>query len=305
MEIFYLLGAVQSFFLATLFFSRGGLSRPQHVLILFFVLNGLILLDHYLELTQVVFTYPHLLGIVYPIPLALGPVLLFYTVVLTSDETVPIRRFFLFHSGPFLIVTTYLLLAYYFLPAASKIEFYNVQTTGDTSPFIYLSEALLFLTIPTYSLWSLAKLVSHEKKIKARFSFRRNVDLKWWKLILCWFFALSIISLFTNLLSDAFTVIHYQLGDNIVLGGAGHRYFFHWIFRYQAKCHFYRDSSSPPADATKKLGSSETSRYTDEDLSQLMDAMKVDKLYLNGSLTLRDLAEYLQMTENNFIRADQ
>lgn len=93
MDLLFLLGAVQSLFFATLLFSRTQIIFHHRILIAFFFLNGILLLDHFLEVKGIVFDHPHLLGLAYTLPLMIGPILYYYAIALTVEKRLSVSRF--------------------------------------------------------------------------------------------------------------------------------------------------------------------------------------------------------------------
>ncbi|MEQ9403915.1 MAG: helix-turn-helix domain-containing protein [Cyclobacteriaceae bacterium] len=298
MEVLYLAGSVQALFLATLFISRRQSLLPQRILVAFFLINGLLLLDHYFELSGTLFQNPHLLGITYPLPIILGPVILFYTRVVTKETAVSTTRFFGYHAWPFVLALVFLLFNYYHLSGEEKLEFYYEQSTGDTSIAIYFIELFLNLSIPLYSIWSLLELWKHKRKIHHRFSFTENINLKWLEIILVLFSGISLLMLITNLISDVFPLIDYQIGDNIIFGGLTISIFFIGYFGIRQKA-IYANEDKQPDPGGINSASVSGQMISDAELDQLIRSMEVDQLYLNSKLSLKNVADHLNVSENN------
>lgn len=86
MDIIILLGAVQAFFFGVLLLDKGKNRLSQKLLLLFFSIVGFVLFEHYLFQRQVIFEYPHLMGLSYTFPIILGPILFFYTKSLVNEN---------------------------------------------------------------------------------------------------------------------------------------------------------------------------------------------------------------------------
>jgi AraC-like DNA-binding protein len=291
MEVFYLIGAVQSFFLATLFFSKQKLNTPQRILIGMFIIVGLLLLDHYLELSEVLYQYPHLLGVTYTFPLLLGPALLLYTCLNIRKDSPSIRTFLLVHLWPFTLSNVYLFFSYYLLSAANKLAFYERQTIEASLSILFI-EIMLVLSVPIYSVWSIILIQKHKKNIRNEFSYTENVTLKWWKIILICFVLLSLASVVLNIISDGIPLIGYLLADSIIMGGLTIAVFFIGYYGIKQKAIYFQ----PNEDRTTK--SEKLKNVDDSSIQVIIHALEVDKLYLNSTLTLREMAEHLETTEN-------
>jgi AraC-like DNA-binding protein len=303
MEVIFLLGSVQAFFFATLFFSRNQSSLPHKVLIVFFVLNGLLLLDHFLEFKGIIFDYPHLIGLTYTLPTLLGPIIFYYTLILINENRPdPIKL--LAHLSPFIILTTYFLFDFYFLGAEEKLEYYYRESDGDTSVMIYVAEVLLNFSLPVYSVWSLYYLRKHLREIKRKFSYTEEINLKWLAIILYLFVAISVVVLLTNLLSDVIPVFQFWFGDSLAFAALTIAIFFIGYYGIKQQA-IYSNNPIPydeKNDVRKKkqylksgLKANESKIYHD----QLLRLMEEEKLHRDSKLSLKHLAIRMSISENN------
>ena len=299
MEVLFLCGAIQAFFFTSLFWTRGEIILQNRVLIAFFLLNGLVLLDHYLEVTGIVFDYPHLLGLTYSLPIILGPILYYYALVLTKRPTPNAMAFFNLHGIPFIAVTTYFLLDYYFLSAAEKLTYYHREVQGDTSIIVYIAEFFLNLSIPFYSFLSIIVLHKHLKIIKRKFSYTEDINLRWLRLILYFFTFISVLILTTNLLSDWLPIISFIEGDNLMYASLTSVIFFMGYFGIKQKM-IYPESQK--AIIEKKIAYQKSGLKIAEKevyIQQLLQLMDTQKCHLQPKLSLKDLANQMNLTENN------
>jgi AraC-like DNA-binding protein len=292
MEVFFLLGAVQSFFIATLFIGKKDINQPQRILVGIFLIVGLLLLDHYLELSLVLFQYPHLLGITYSLPLLLGPILLLYTMLSIQKETFSIQLFLLKHLWPFLAANAFLFSSYYFLSAPAKLAYYEQQSINASIPIVTI-ELLLVLSIPVYSIWSIALIQRYRKVLRDEFSYTENITMKWWEVILICFVLLSIVSVGLNIISDGIPIIGYQLADSITMGGLTIAIFFIGYYGIKQKAIYPMQDRQPEQKTT--LPKMEIDPGS---LQEIVDALEKDQLYRNSTLTLREMSEHLGTTEN-------
>ncbi len=277
------------------------MAATHKVLFVLFVLNGFILLDHYLELQEVIFSHPHLLGLTYTLPMVIGPLLLLYTLLLIIPQR-SISKQFAFHGIPFLILVVYLIFDFYFLSGSEKLAYYHRQTEVSTSFMIYLAEFLLNFSLPVYSVYSIMLLSKHSKQIKNTFSFTEKIDLKWLRIILYLFVSISVIMLFTNLISDVFPIISFLTGDSYIFAALTIAIFFIGYYGIKQKAIYpttskHKEETTHTKNSYQKSGlkSSSYEHY----LQKLNRLLETEKIYLNARLTLKELADEMQMTENN------
>jgi AraC-like DNA-binding protein len=304
MEIIFLLGCIQAFFFATLFYSRKEIALPHKVLIAFFILNGLILLDHYFELKRIIFDYPHLLGLTYTLPIALGPLLFYYTLVMTAEKRPDFRLFLFSHGIPFILLTLYFLFDYYFLPAHEKLEYYYRESGDETSMAVYIAEFFLNFSVPVYAVVSLLHLKKYVRKIKSKFSYTENINLRWLTVILWFYTGISIVMLITNLFSDIIPVFSFLVGDTLIYSAFVFGVFGIGYYGIKQKVIFIESTTrvAGTEDLTQKgryQKSSLTVTENDPNLERLFKLMEKEKVYLNSQLSLKELAGRMNFTENN------
>lgn len=300
MNYIFLIGAVQSFFFAAILYGKTTVSRPHRVLTLFFTLIGIILLNQFLEIRGIVFAYPHLLGITYTLPILIGPILYYYTLILTEENKPRLAAFFSRHGIPFIVCSLYFLFNYYFLPADEKLEFYRRQTEGQTLLMVYVTEFFLNVSVPFYSVLSLIKLKKHLNRIKSRYSFTEEINLKWLSVILLFFIGISAAMIITNILSDIIPVFSVSKGDNIMYGSVALAILFIGYYGIKQKAIYPEgrgDSSGTTPARYAKSGFQVTGN--DPNLMQLINIMESEKLYRNSKLSLHILAGKTGLTENN------
>jgi AraC-like DNA-binding protein len=300
MDLLFLIGAVQSFFFATLLFSRTQIVFYHKILIAFFFLNGLLLLDHFLELKGIVFDHPHLLGLTYTLPLMTGPILYYYTIALTEEKRSSVPISFYKHSIPFVLLTGYFLFDYYFLSAEEKLGYYYRETEGKTSIMVYITEVCLNVSLPAYSVLSLICLKDHLRKIKNKFSYIENISLRWLAVILFLFGLISGVVLLTNIFSDIIPIFSFTVGDSLMYGSLVFVIFFIGYYGIKQKA-IYSESQDETMFETNAKYQRSGLRMTENDpnLARLLTMMETEKLYRNSKLSLKELAVSMNFTENN------
>ncbi len=304
MDIIFLLGAVQAFFFGVLLIDRGKSRLPPKLLLLFFSLIGFVLIEHYLFQRKIIFEYPHLLGLTYTFPIILGPILFFYTKSLVNENIAASFRNFLLHAIPFLFITTLLVYDFYFLSPQEKLIYYDRETQGETSGFIYIAEFFINFSIPFYSIVSLLLLKKHLKQIKQSYSNTKYIDLHWLKIVLICMVFVSFVSVLMGLLSDYFNLISFEDGDNLMYITLTVIIYFLGYYGIKQKPILSNDNPISQIETTptqkSKYATSSLKDVEKEKLTQrLTISMENEKPYLNENLTLKELANKLETTPNN------
>lgn len=304
MDIIFLLGAIQAFFFGVLLLDKGNNRLPPKLLLLFFSIIGFVLFEHYLFQRQVIFEYPHLMGLTYTFPIILGPILFFYTKSLVNENNVISFRDFLFHAIPFLFITTFLIYDFYFLSTQEKLIYYEKETQGETSGFIYIAEFFINFSIPFYSIVSLLLLKKHLKQIKQSYSNIKNIDLHWLKIVLICMVFVSFVSVLMGLLSDYFNFISFEDGDNLMYITLTVIIYFLGYYGIKQKPILSNDNpiSQIETAPTQKPKYATSSLKDDEKeilIQRLTKSMEKEKPYLNENLTLKELADKLETSPNN------
>jgi len=304
MDIIFLLGAVQAFFFGVILLDREKNRLPPKLLLLFFSIIGFVLIEQYLFQSNIIFEYPHLLGLTYTFPIILGPILFFYTKSLVNENNAILFRNFLLHAIPFLFITTFLIYDFYFISPQEKLIYYEKETQGQTSVFIYIAEFFINFSIPFYSIVSLLLLRKHLKQIKQSYSNIKNIDLHWLKIVLICMVFVSFVSVLMGLLSDYFNFISYEDGDylmyitlTVIIYFLG----YHGIKQKPVLTNADRISQieSTPSLKPKYANSSLKDVEKEKLIKRLTKSMENEKPYLNENLTLKDLANKLETTPNN------
>lgn len=304
MDIIFLLGAVQAFFFGVLLLDKGKNRLPPKLLLLFFGLIGFVLIEHYLFQRRIIFEYPHLIGLTYTFPIILGPILFYYTKSLVNENNAISSRNFSLHAIPFLFITTFLIYDFYFLSPQEKLIYYEKETQGQTSVFIYIVEFFINFSIPLYSIVSLLLLKKHLKQIKLSFSNTKNIDLNWLKIVLICMVSISFVSVLMGLLSDYFNFISFEDGDNLMYITLTVVIYFLGYYGIKQKPVLSSDNSISQIETTRtlkpKYATSSLKDVDKEKLTQrLTKTMDNEKPYLNENLTLKELADKLETSPNN------
>lgn len=308
MEVIFILGASQAFFLSFLVFAKKEKSHGDYVLTAWLIFMGLHLLNHYIISTGIAYEYPHLLGLGVCFPMLEGPFMFVYILTMISRSG-KFKPEYLLHAAPFVLFTVFFLFDFYKLGAEEKLAYYRVLEVEPTIP-VLIAEIFNNLLGPFYVIWSLIKLRKHIKNISNSFSYTEEINLTWLKYVLIGLGFVWSIVLLANVL-DLFTS-DTDIGTHLIYLSLTVAVFFLGYFGIKQKAIYVQ--FSPPGlhtienEKAPQVEKEVSSRYKNsglknEDakkyLEELLNYMENEKAYLNGKLSLKDVAEYLDISINH------
>ena len=182
MEVIFLLGAVQAFFLSLLVFNKKMKSTGDFVLGAWLAFMGLHLLHHYFYSTGFMFRHPHLLGTGSAFSLLEGPFMFIYVLIMISQSG-KFRLVYLLHGIPFVLFSIYFTFEFYVLSAEEKLAYFEQMYTKMPRDLYIISLPMIFFG-PIYLVWSLVKLKRHSRTISEQFSYVERINLKWLRNVL-------------------------------------------------------------------------------------------------------------------------
>jgi AraC-like DNA-binding protein len=308
MEVVFLFGTVQAIFLSILIFTKKNKTRGDYVLGSWMVFLGLHLLDHYFHSTGLAWKYPHLLGIGIFFPMLEGPFMFVYVLVLING-TNRFKPIYLIHGLPFIFVILYLMFNFYFLPTSEKISYYHIFTAKLTLASKLVFSLNVFLG-PIYVIWSLIKLKKYTQNIAEQFSFTEQINLNWLKYVIAGLGFVWITVILGVTLSIFFPVISIDLSNWFIYLSVTIAVFLLGFFGLRQKAIYVNvpdiilENKSNEGQREEEL----KERYKKSGLSdmkakeyqtRLLQYMKEEKPYLNGKLSLNDIATHLNMSINH------
>ncbi|MEP1791339.1 AraC family transcriptional regulator [Reichenbachiella sp.] len=309
MEVIFILGASQAFFLSFLVFKKASKSDGDYVLGAWLAFMGLHLLDHYFMSMGFSFRYPHLLGVGQCFPMLQGPFMFVYILVMIGKHG-KFKPIYLLHGIPFLVFTIYFTFDFYILGSEEKLAYYKVLAS-EGSLAVSISEILNFYLGPIYVVWSLIKLRKHIKNIANNFSYTEEIDLSWIKHILIGLGFVWFVVLMTSFL-DVLSLSE-EWGNHLIYLSLTVAVFFLGYFGIKQQAIYVptpavagaskvaetevKAEKPTPADRYKHSGLKK--EEGEEYAKKLLDYMENDRPYLNGKLSLKEVAEYLNISVNH------
>lgn len=305
MDVIFLLGVSQAFFLAFLVFKKDQKSHGDYVLALWLAFLGLHLLDYYIISTNLGMKYPHLLGIGVCFPMLQGPFMFVYIKVMISKSG-KIKLIYWLHSLPFILLTLYLFFDFYLLGAEEKLAYYKYLEVNSSVALFIISLLNNFLG-PIYVIWSLVILRKHIKNISNDFSYTDDIDLKWLKYVLAGLGVVWMMVILTNIIDLVF--IEWINSDDLIYLAVTIAVFFLGYYGIKQKA-IYLETSQPITNLenTESFEVQESGQYKKSGLKKenaelikqdLLNYMNLDQPYLNSKLSLKNVADDLNISVNH------
>jgi len=295
MEIIYIIGATQSFFLSVLAFNKKNKTDGDYILAVWLAFIGFHLLDYYLNKSGFSIDHPHLLGIGACFPLLQGPFMYVYTLVMISknNRLAPVN---LLHGLPFLAFTIYFLFDFYFLSATEKLTYIHLQE-ANPYPTITILNILILGLGPIYIVLSLVKLRKHLKSITDNFSYQEGINLNWLKYVLAGLGFIWSMVILTNILVYI-PIISDALSENVIYLSVVIAVFFLGYFGIKQQA-IYSNKADPGRNKRAMQERSYHKKAKEASISSaLQDYFWDEKPYLNSRLTLKEVADALRTSEN-------
>jgi len=274
-------------FISALLLVKRNKSKADLFLFIWMILNALHLSFFYLLYSDIIYEYPNLLGLQFPLPLFHG-VLLYYYVSSVTNQFPKKRIVVILHLLP-IIVTLLYLIPFFLLPVQQKIEIFKSNGKGyETFQLVLITG--VFISGIVYVVWSSLLLKNHKKRIRDEFSNIEEINLGWLQLLVYGLACIWVIVIATQ--NDIF--IHIGQSIFVILIG---------FFGIQQKNIFSSNEikSKIVADEKekKKYTSSGLSEEKEEEYYKKLNQLVIqEKIYANPELSLSDLASKLEIHPN-------
>lgn len=302
----FIIGASLAFFLEFILISKKEKSLADKILTIWMFVLGTHLLLHFIEDQQLDQKYHFLLGLATPFPLLSGPFLYLYTKVLTSGKARMDRLDYLHFLPAVLLILR--MLPFFFLPGLEKLQ-YTQELEEQRSVLMiivlysYMVSGVIYITL------SLLVLRRHRKNLAANFSYTDRINLNWLRNLIIGMIAIwSIVTIGhtwdhlmdINIGAEVDQLIFMSLSLFILMIG----YFGikqTWIFSGQIALEAHeqqRNVKKKDTDFVQYRKSGLKREQADKLQAQLEKIMKEEKPFLDHKLTLKVLAENLNIHPN-------
>lgn len=308
MEVIFLLGTVQAFFLSILVFNKKGKSDADFVLGTWLAFMGIHLLYYYLFSTGFLFRYPHLLGIGAAFPQLEAPFMFLYVVLMIRKDG-KFKFTDLLHALPFLLFTVYFSFIFYFLSAPEKLEFYNRIYEGDIPLDVRIATFPNIAIGPIYMVLALFKLSQHKKIISQCFSYKEKINLNWIRLLVGGLGFVWLIVVVSNVLVK-YPFMSITAHEHMIYLALTISVFFLGYYGIKQQAIYSHEPTlnqqkSSPAPRKKKevsnqyLHSGLKKEEAEKHSKTLQEYFSSDKPFLNGKLSLSEVSDYMDISVNH------
>ena len=296
MEIIFIIGATLSFFLAFLVFSKENKTTGDYILGSYLAVIGLYFTILYLESISV--EYPRFINILgFNIPLLMGPFMFLYVLLMVKTNN-KFKAVYWLHGLPYLLFSTYSILFYYGVIEKD----YNLYLTYEKINIFRISFYLVIT--PVYFIWAFFILKKHKKKLENNFSYTKDIDLIWLKVLVGSSGVVQGIILILHFFDKYPILAISPLGYLIYLALTFYIFFLGYfglkqqIIYISATPYKSKTDGASPVIEKKEPYQHSVLKQTEAEvyLENLLDYFEKEKPYLNGQLKLTDLSKYLNIS---------
>ncbi|WP_420603153.1 helix-turn-helix domain-containing protein [Flagellimonas sp.] len=309
MKFVFIVGAVQAFFLTLVVMNKKNKSKGDYVMVILLVLMGFLLVGYALEVMGLDTEYPVFLGFYTAMPTLFGPLVYLYVVSYTKKSQ-KFNPWFLLHALPYIVFTIAVFLQLTLYSEGSIVDDKNVIEDTKKPVFLIMSFFRVFVGV-IYLIASFLVLKKHSKRIGNHFSYTEHIDLKWLRYVIISMVVLWSTIVVANILYHFDTFLPYRQGDNIIFTVITIIVFLTGYYGIKQQIIFTpsitiegnSDRNNLVADKQKTKKQYLHSGLSEEDskaqLQRLLKYMKEEKPYLNGKLSLPDVADQLDISTNH------
>ncbi len=309
----YLSAIILSFFLSFLLLTKNNKSQADYILLAWLIVTGFHLLTFYLFSTDQFNSFPLLVALGFPLPLAQGPFLYLYTRQQTTSTH--FRKILLLHFLP--VFLSYLMfMKFYLMTSSQQAEIFNQKGKGYELQMM-INVYAIYLSGIIYVTLSLMRLLRYRKNIVNQFSNTEKINFNWLLYLIIWIALIWIVILFVQedkLIFGAAALFVIWLG---YFGIKQVQVFSQHTNRYSVTDYKKSNEKNQEAisaqtinaadDFTDEINTDDT-KYQKSSLNEelssaiherLKKMMTEEKVYKNPDLTLNDLANSLDVHPNH------
>ncbi|MFY0655099.1 MAG: helix-turn-helix domain-containing protein [Cyclobacteriaceae bacterium] len=308
MEVVIIVGVIQSLFLVSLLAAKTNKMPSDKVLMAWLMFAGIFLFSYYAELIGLDRQYPFIAFFAFSFGMLMGPITYIYIHVLTS-QLQKFKWHYLLHGLPYVSFTLILLIKLQSNDNPLITE--GIKEIEDSkTPIMWAQTITNIFNGPVYMILSWSLLNKHGINIRSKFSYVENIDLKWLKSVTLSFLILLIVVVLMNVISNYNDFIDSRTGDDIIFSTLVILVFFlgyrgvkqQVIFSTKDNHEAVAGKKGSP-DKAQYLHSGLTENESKEYLESLLAIMEKEKPFLNGKLSLNDLADMLNISSNHLSQA--
>ena len=270
--LFVLFGAIQGFFLLVIITFK---KRKFDIFLFGFIFSmSIFLLLRYFSIKDYYFDFPHLIGLIVPLPFLHGPFIYLYVRLKLQGKNFTTNQFY--HFIPFFINFLYYIVTFYFKSSTYKLNYYQFIKSGNIIPSLMTLQSVQNVHSLIYSLMAIFFISNYEKNAENNFSDIKSVEFLWLKRFL--FFILTAWFLFN------FVVV---LGFVSFGGSSLSNKFYFIVITFVIYFVFYFEFPRENLSEIDKKA-----------LTILMDETQEDRRYLKSKINKEDSSKYILDIKN-------
>jgi AraC-like DNA-binding protein len=303
MQIIFIVGAIQAFFLTALLLTKKKKQVADKVLAIWLLLIAISLFSYYAEVVGLDTQYPAISFFAFSYGMLIGALTFVYVHVLTRRQQ-EFNWHLLLHGLPYVFFT---IVMYFKLSSHGNPDWTAaIHELEDTRSPLMVAQTITNVFLgPVYMIISLITLRKHDRLIHQDFSYTENIDLKWLKNVIVGMIAVMLVVITMNLSSNYTKVIPWRIADNIIQTCLVLLVFYIGYHGVKQQVIF---SPAPVTQNNKGKSSEVKSQYvksslTDKESKEYLDVllkyMKEEQPYLDGKLSLAQVADSLDLSTNH------
>lgn len=268
-------------------------------MVAWFVLLAILLFAYCLEVMAIEDRYPLFWSLTTGLSLLVGPITLMYVLAYTQRDQ-RIHPLHVLHALPYILFTIIICIKIINLSEMTVREGINLIEDGR-EPIFAVFELFRIFSGPAYLIFSLILLKKHMRRIGRHFSYTEDIDLKWVRNVILMLTFIWITVIAMNILTNFNQFFSWQTGDNLIYIVVTITVFVNGYYGIKQQVIF-----SPAVASIKELQSIpqyQRSGLSDKEsklhLQNLLRYMDDEKPYLDGRLSLTQVADHLGISTNH------
>jgi len=292
MELLFIIGSVQAFFLATIVVAKRPLHMPDRFLVAWMIFLGLHLLGVYLAASGFYRVHPEWYGFDAAFILIEGPLLWTY-IRLATDKTPRLKSWDFLHLIPYVLFTTWLLIRIHLPETSDRYAYIVAVLASEDDWMIQLFGLFNHLHLVVYLIVSFLWLRHFRRRLSDEFSFTEGVNLKWLEAVLIGLMVISGVIVVGLVMSDALDFISHDTKAYLIYSVFSLLPFYLSFMAIRRQLVYPYENFD--AENVKYGQSPLTKADSEKCAAHLTQMMETNRPYLNGHLTIKDLADSLDI----------
>jgi AraC-like DNA-binding protein len=289
MEVIFLLGSVQALFLSILIVAKQKKEIQDRFLLFWMMFLSLHLASVYFSSTGGYRIHPRWFGFDTAFLLLEGPFLFLY-VQLATAQIKSLRWVHALHAVPYSFFTIYFVRMVHSYEGKDLYEYISSILKQDSNYVVIFFGLLNHLQLICYMVLSFLTLRSYQKKLENEFSYTEEINLRWLHRVVIGIGLISVFIVVGLFINDLFSFVDHRFKAYLIYTSFAILPYYLSFFAILQRVVY-----SQPDQLKKYEGSSLSLTESKEIAQRLEQLMKTEKPYLDGQLTLKNLAEKMNV----------